>query len=156
MQDPTSKLFNALDLSREQILTGILLEYVTRMGVGGGFVVRAAVTAPDQMHYFSKAELDEWKVTYNPSQFGLWSIEPYGNGVIALSRSADKKATAKIYCRADRRARFLLSHKIDADKRGEEGGFETIEGADILGFTVPRQAMSAYINGGGLSFGNCN
>ena len=87
LKDPTAKVFDALDLSRQQMLSAMLVDYVFRMGVDPRFVSIASTVPPTQMHWLSADQAKELKVAYRPEAFEAWKIEPWGNGLVAVSQT---------------------------------------------------------------------
>jgi hypothetical protein len=108
LNDPSQRLFNALDMSAQQTVSAILIDYAFRMGVDPRFIALASATPPNQMHYLNKEELETLKVVWNPKQFDPWAIEPSGNGVIAFTKSKDKTETAVLFCRKDGIPRLFI------------------------------------------------
>lgn len=108
LRDPSAKMFNAIDLSAQQLVSALLIDYAYRMGVDPRFVSIAASTSPGDMHFLDAQELDDLKVRWNPKEFEPWAIEPSGRGVIAFTKTRDKSVTAALFCRQDRIARLFI------------------------------------------------
>jgi hypothetical protein len=107
--DPSRKLFSALDLSADQFISALVIDYVSRMGADPRVVSIASTTSPGEMHYFNEDELDDLKVRWNPDVFQAWAIEPYGQGVVAYSKTQDRAKTATFFCRRDKARRLLIT-----------------------------------------------
>jgi hypothetical protein len=108
LKNPSEKLFNALDMSNQQLISALLIDYAFRMGVDPRFIAMASATPPDSMYYLSKEELELLRVNWRPKDFEPWSIEVSGRGVIAFTKSKDKTKTAVLFCRADKVPRLFL------------------------------------------------
>src|SRR4029453_2678144 len=93
LKNPSEKAFNALDMSNQQMITAILIDYAFRMGVDPRFIAMASATPPNSMYYLNKEELELLKVNWRPKDFEPWSIEPSGKGVIAFTKQKAKKRT---------------------------------------------------------------
>lgn len=98
MDDPQAKLFSALDVSSDQKLNGVLLDYVYRMGVDTRLLARASMTSPESMYFLTAEELIDYQVEWDPKSFLPWQIEPSGRGVLAISYSQDHKTYQGVYC----------------------------------------------------------
>lgn len=79
MKRPLDKDFSALDLSRQQILSGLLLDYVVEMGADPQIVVEASKVLPDQMKFFNDDELRKFRVNFSPDRYGPWIIDAYSD-----------------------------------------------------------------------------
>jgi hypothetical protein len=101
LKEPSSKVFDALDVSRQQFILALLIEYAFRMGVDPRFVSAAASTSPFEMKFLDDQMLDDMNVRWAPKEFEPWSIEPSGGGVIAITRSKDRTRTAKFFYFSD-------------------------------------------------------
>jgi hypothetical protein len=108
LRDPSAKVFNSLDMSEHRFVSAMLIEYVFRMGVDPRFVSIAASTPPREMHFLNEQMLDDLKVRWSPKKFEPWSIEPRGEGVVAITRSRDNTRTATVVCRADQTVRLAI------------------------------------------------
>src|SRR5262245_50650917 len=142
LKNPSEKIFNALDMSGQQMISAILIDYAFRMGVDPRFIAMASSTPPDKMYYLNKEELDLLKVNWRPKDFEPWSIEPSGRGVIAFSKSKDKTRTAVVFCRADRVPRLFL--RPDSTSLAQFGAdmMKDLDGMDAFGIKVPRTSVA--------------
>jgi hypothetical protein len=75
LKNPSEKVFDALDMSGQQMISAILIDYAFRMGVDPRFIAMASATPPNSMYYLSKEELELLKVNWRPNDFEPWSIE---------------------------------------------------------------------------------
>lgn len=113
LQKPDEPIYSALDLSTNQILSALLINYAVEMGVDSRFVSKASSILPTNMHFLSDQELDEWKVRYDPDLIGSWKIEPWRKGVVAFAKSADERTTATVYCASDKVPQLLITRPFD-------------------------------------------
>ncbi|MGP9819336.1 hypothetical protein ACTZWW_04920 [Salinarimonas sp. NSM] len=153
LTNPTEKAFDAYDLSSQQIMTGVILEYVVRMGAGAEIVTTAAMTSPGEMHFFDHDELTSFRVTWNPREFDPWRIEPYKSGVVAFTKTRDQTGTVTVFCRQPGVLTALVSEKDEEASRRlqEPNAFDPItvvEGMDAFGHYVPGSMMRTYARNG--------
>ena len=142
LRDPSAKMFNAIDLSAQQLVSAVLIDYAYRMGVDPRFVSIAASTPPGDMHFLDEQELDDLKVRWKPKEFEPWAIEPSGRGVIAFTKTRDKSVTAALYCGLDRVARLFI--RPDSSDLGWYAQAMTVVSAPVaaLGLNLPREAIA--------------
>ena len=96
-----SKLFDAVDISRDQFLTGILLEYVVRMGVDPQLVAIASGVPPwDKMHWLSDAELRLTKIESAEKQISVGISVMNGNSasVTVKFKTATSDISVQLFC----------------------------------------------------------
>jgi hypothetical protein len=151
IKDPSGKLFDAIDMSVNQLVSALVIDYVFRMGADPRVVSIASSTLPGEMHFFSEKELDELKINWTPSSCEPWAIEPYGSGVVAYSKTRDKKETVTFFCRRDRIPRLLITAPIfgaNGANRLQEAIDWLGEGLEAMGMKLPKEAASVrMING---------
>jgi hypothetical protein len=147
LRKPTEKLFTALDASLDQLLTGLVLDYVVRMGTDAQLVVVASKTPPTDMHILSEAEARELRVTWSPDDFGPWQIEPYGEGLVAFSRSQDKKKTLTMFCDSQRTSYVLYAVAGEPSVITEEALHST-PNVDVMGANIPTRTVGFEVRNG--------
>jgi hypothetical protein len=141
LKKPAEKIFNALDMSTQQLMGAILIDYTFRMGVDPRFVAIAAATPPNQIKILNVEELNSLNVNWRPRDFDPWIIEPSGHGIIAVTHSKDKTRTAVLFCRDDKVPRLFLRpdwNNFDWYK----DAMESVEGMNALGVTIPRSGVT--------------
>lgn len=116
LTDPRTRRFNAEDFSILQIVNGLLTDYVVRMGVDARFLALAGETPPSEVYGFTAEELTRYTITWDDNEYMDWALEPYLDGLIAVSRTRNEEQSAVIYCRNDRILRLMLTMP-----RGAEG-----------------------------------
>ncbi len=142
LERPTDKVFDALDLSADQYLTALLIDYTFRMGVDPRFVAIAAQTSPGGMRYLSGVEARELKVAYDPGETGPWQLEPWAGGAVAFARSLDEQVTMTLFCKTPGNARLLVTSKVDFGPDALRPVEEYTSAVDVFGRTVPASAVS--------------
>ena len=153
INDPSGKLFDAIDLSRNQLISALVIDYVFRMGADPRVVSIASATLPSEMHFFSKKELDELKVNWSPDSFEPWAIEPFGSGVVAYSKTRDKKETVTFFCRRDRIPRLLITAPIFKDAGQLQEAINSLDdGLEAMGMKLAKEAASVRIVNGSPAF----
>jgi hypothetical protein len=149
IKDPSGKLFDAIDMSVNQLVSALVIDYVFRMGADPRVVSIASSTLPGEMHFFTEKELEELKVNWSPSSFEPWAIEPYRSGVVAYSKTRDRKETAAFFCRHDKVPRLLITASIFTDASQLQEAIHSLgDGLDALGMKLPKEAVSVrMVNG---------
>ena len=109
MNNAQAKAFTAVDISAEQIIAGILADYIVHMGVDARFLTRASMAGPTEIYKFSSDEMTKFAITWNDLEYSDWTLEPYKNGLIGVSKTKNSANTAALFCRKDRTLRLLLS-----------------------------------------------
>jgi hypothetical protein len=120
LKDAFAKNFNALDLSKEQVIAGILADYVVRMGIDARFLTLASKASPYEMYLLSLSELKQFEIVWNDQEYADWIFHPYKNGIVAISKSRNGERIATLFCRKDGALRLLInipyvSNDPDAD-----------------------------------------
>jgi hypothetical protein len=145
---PNDKQFSGRDLSVQQVISGLLIDYTNQMGVDSEFVSLAFSTPPENIRFFSLAELKRLKVVFEPEEFQPWSLEPQGNGIVGVSLRNDKKASALFYCTADKRPRIRFV-KEDRDSRGSYNfiseAISDLDSITIFGNSYSKENVSPVI-----------
>jgi hypothetical protein len=150
LKNPSEKAFNALDMSSQQLVSAILIDYAFRMGVDPRFVAIASATTPDQMHYLDTEELELLRVNWRPKDFEPWSIEPSGRGVIAYTKSKDKTQTAVLFCRNDSVVRLFIKPSGE-NFNWYKRAVENLEEMSAFGIRVPKAGITLKNSGGGAA-----
>lgn len=148
LKNPSEKAFNALDMSSQQLVSAILIDYAFRMGVDPRFVAIASATPPDQMHFLETEELELLKVNWRPKDFEPWSIEPSGRGVIAYTKSKDKTQTAVLFCRSDSVVRLFIKPSGE-NFNWYKRAMDHVEEMGAFGIRVPKSGITLKNSGGG-------
>ena len=65
LNNAQAKAFTAVDISAEQIIAGILADYIVRMGVDARFLTRASMAGPTEIYKFSSDEMTKFAITWN-------------------------------------------------------------------------------------------
>jgi hypothetical protein len=149
INDPSGKLFSSLDLSVNQLISALVIDYVFRMGADPRVVSIASATPPGGMHFFTQGELRELKVIWSAALFEPWAIEPFGVGVIAYSKTQDKKETATFFCRRDKVPRLLITSLKFKDASQLQEAINSLEdGLEAMGMKLTKEAASVrMVNG---------
>ena len=109
LTEPNAPKFTALDFSAQQLIDGLLLEYVVRMGADQNFLMRASTTVPVDMYAFTSGEMKQFGITWNDLEYTDWSFEAYKDGLIAVSKTRNGENIATLFCRKDRALRLLIN-----------------------------------------------
>jgi hypothetical protein len=130
-----------LDLSANQLISAIVIDFVSRMGVDPRVLSVASATLPQQMHFFSDAELTPFKVNWDAQAFKPWQIEPYHDGVIAFSKTQDETETATVFCRRYRTSRLLITAPMLKDGSHLREAVDALEELDAMGLKIPKESI---------------
>jgi hypothetical protein len=133
--EPKAKQFTSGDVSAQQIIAGILAEYVVRMGVDARFLTKASMTEPRSMYLFTVKEMEDYTVTLDDLEFSPWKFEPLKDGLIASSKARNGDS-ATLFCRSDRHLRL----QIEKPYYGNPSDVDAlIHGAmvDLFGVDIP-------------------
>ncbi len=154
VSEPTAKAFDATDLSLQQVMTGLIVDYIVRMGADARLIVEAAKAGHDNMRFLSPKEARDLKVIYDPESFTPWQILPRGRGVIARSVSQDGSRTAQVACFTSKRGterKFVLWQKgSDAD---DWANLVRMSGAfQFAGMTIPAESLKVTTDGKNVYF----
>jgi len=131
---PGEKIYTATDASNNQIIIGLILEYIVRMGVDAKILALASKTLPQEIRFIDEPEASNLNLVWDSSRIDNWKIEPFKKGVVAFAESQDKLSTLTYYCSGN--MRFLLySTSKDADISQTSGEI------DVMGVKVQRQSI---------------
>lgn len=149
IERPEDMIFTALDLSTNQYIEALLMEYAIEMNVDYRFVLKAAATSPASMYYFNTQELTAWRIVFNSDGFQPWEIETWKEGVIAFSRSNNEKTTATFFCTKENNNKLMISVK----ESRFQGPFEPVKDYSVsylyaLGLRIPSSQAKMSENGG--------
>jgi hypothetical protein len=152
--EPTAKAFDATDLSFQQVMTGLIVDYIVRMGGDARLIVEAAKAEYDNMRILSQKEARDLRVIYDPESFTPWQILPRGRGVIARSTTQDGNRTAQVACFTSKRGterKFVIWQKgTNADDWRDlakmAGSFQ------FAGIVIPAESLSVTTDGKNVYF----
>lgn len=105
LNEPLAKTASAIDRSVDQLLAGLLLEYVMRMGVDARLISLASSVPPwEDMKWLSGQELLDLKIDNSETVFTPISVEPFGSSgsyVETVSRSVYYSFRHRVYCKGN-------------------------------------------------------
>jgi hypothetical protein len=149
LAQPNAPKFNALDFSNQQMIDGLLVEYVVRMGVDARFLTRASTTAPTDMYTFTSDEMKQFGITWDDRKYSDWSFEPYREGLIAVSKTRNGENTATLFCRKETRAvRLLITSPYSSSDTNVDTLIKPAVGVSLFGAEVPTQNVSGRVDHG--------
>jgi hypothetical protein len=79
------------------MLSGLLADYVSRMGVDARFIVLASMTKPNEIYAFTSEEMKQFRITWNDLEYTDWSFELYKDGLIAVSKTLNGEKFATLF-----------------------------------------------------------
>ena len=142
LQDPNGKIFSPTDFSLQQTIAGLLLSYVIEMGASAELVIEANKTLPTEMNLLTKKQISNFRIAYNPREYGDWKLEAYRSGLITYSRTQDEKTQMTVFCGASRRAELVISFKVPTEgKADHQATFNSIQKFSLLGREIQRTAI---------------
>lgn len=105
LNEPLAKTASSIDRSVDQLLTGLLLEYVIRMGIDARLISLASSVAPwQEMKWLSAQELVDLKIDNSETVFTPISVEPFGSAgsyIETISRSVYYSFRHRVYCKGN-------------------------------------------------------
>jgi hypothetical protein len=108
VRDPLAKQFTSFDLSRQQQLTALVSDYVSKMGVDTFVVTLASQTPPTSMYVLTREELIKFRVISQGEIYGDWKLEPLSKGLFVSKTATDtnnvprpQSRTLGFYCKSD-------------------------------------------------------
>jgi hypothetical protein len=151
LRAPDARQFSGSDLSASLVMSGVLTDFVARMGVDSRILALAAVTRPDGIYRFTSEELAEYSLVFNDLAYNEWKLEPVKDGLVARSDSKNGENHATLYCRGDNQVRLLVSAPYQS-KFSDPA--EIIAGArvQLFGADVPAADIAGQITDGRLLF----
>lgn len=145
LANPGAKVFTAIDVSSNQLISGLVLEYVVRMGADASVVALASKTPPTEMRLLTEAEMKAFRVIWDPGDFIPWKIEPYGAGVIAFSKSLDESQTITVFCDRKKNKKLMLSKPFSG--HSFQGVLEMSEKFDVMGLSLSTESILIKVSG---------
>jgi hypothetical protein len=144
LSEPSAKQFTSGDISAQQVIAGVLADYVVRMGVDARLLTKAAMTEPRSMYLFTTKEMEDYTITLDDLAFSQWKFEPFKSGLIASSKSRGGES-ATLFCRGDR----ILRLQIEKAYSGGDVD-ELIRAATIFlfGVEIPTADITGKANRG--------
>ena len=97
LTEPNTPKFTAQDFSAQQVIEGLTLEYVVRMGVDPKFLTYVARTAPAELYVFTVEEMNRFGITWDDQEYVDWSLEAGGDGLVAVSRRRNGEGSATLF-----------------------------------------------------------
>jgi hypothetical protein len=106
--EPNTPKFTARDFSAEQLIEGLVIEYVVKMGVDPRFLTYAASTVPTDLYVFTADEMDRFGVTWNDLEYTDWILDPRVDGLVAVSKTRNGDSSATLFCRKGQSLRLAI------------------------------------------------
>lgn len=148
LKDPRAKAFTALDLSAQQVIAGIMADYIVRMGVDARFLTRASMTGPSELYRFSSEDMEKFAITWNDLAYSDWVLDAYESGLIAVSKTKNAENTATLFCRSDHALRLMLAIPKPCKTCSDVETIESITthpAVALFGKQIPEENISARI-----------
>jgi hypothetical protein len=131
LNDPITKTASSIDRSTDQLLTGILLEYVTRMGIDPKLVSLASSIPPwEDIKWLNDQELIDLRLENSITSYTPLSLEafgPAGSYVETVSRSVYYSIRHRIYCKGNANSPYVafLTSSTRAESKSLAESFGT-------------------------------
>jgi hypothetical protein len=151
LRAPDARQFSGSDLSASLVMSGVLTDFVARMGVDSRVLALAAVTRPDGIYRLTTEELVEYSLVFNDLAYGDWKLEPVKDGLVARADTKNGENRATLYCRGDEQVRLLVSAPYQSKF---SDAAEIIAGArvQLFGADIPATDIAGQIADGRLLF----
>jgi hypothetical protein len=151
LAEPNAPKFTARDFSAQQLIEGLVLEYVVRMGVDPRFITYVASTAPTDLYVFTADEMSRFGITWNDLEYLDWTLEPRGDGLVAVSKTRNGDNSTTLFCRKDRIVRLSIDSRnpFTADV-SIDWIIKQWKNASLFYADIPLQNISARLSRGRL------
>ena len=151
LTEPNAPKFTAQDFSVQQLIEGLVLEYVVKMGVDPRFLTYAASTAPTDLYVFTADEMNLFGITWNDLQYTDWTLKARGDGLVAVSKTRNGDRTATLFCRKDNALRLSIEslNPFAADVNAD-WIIKQWQNAPLFDADIPLQNISARVSQGRL------
>lgn len=105
-----------IDPKTVQNIAGRTLLFTIQMGIDPRVIVAASQTLPDDIYWFTPAELNSFGIDTTTSSTDPWKLEPYSTGLVLTTTHHDsvrRSVSVTLFCRReDRRWRLLISEDL--------------------------------------------
>lgn len=137
-------------MSETQLLVGLTLTHFMEMGVEPMVVPLMVGTSAEDIRWLTVDEARATKIAFEPSKFSPWSIEPFGKGLVAFSRSDDGKKQLTLFCGRNGKMRFIL--KMDGTPYSDSY-ISDVKASQfqVAGATVPASESRYEVKGNSLT-----
>ena len=125
--NPDLKVFGAREMSEHQNLNALLVNYAIQMGVDPRFVAAGSATVPEEMHFFSTQELDDYHIRWMPWEYEPWQLLPRAGGIVARSATRDRSEWAELLAIPSLTLRIEALVALDMEAALSQAGF-VVEG----------------------------
>lgn len=115
--DVTAPIYSRLELTAVQRLTGVLLEYTQRMGIDPLVIDWAAKQDNSGMRILTGDEMRSLRIIWNPIRALPLRLEPYKNGLLARSETADSSGKVTLVC-VGKELRLVFSTELPPPTEG--------------------------------------
>ena len=126
-------------LSSEQLVSGVIADYIVEMGVDARVLAIASSASKDDLFSPSDNLLRELRIVSTPSDFNDWKIDLYNNGIRALTTIDDTTNLERgvyAYCTGASKSPVLeIDVQNTAQNRNPEDGAQYIR-SDIWGINI--------------------
>jgi hypothetical protein len=120
-------------------------DHVLRMGGEARLAVDMLAVPAGETRMLTAADAKDFRLTWDPAAMSPLRLEPWREGMIAASTSADGKTTVTISCRsADRGEPSLLYSRATSPNEVQQAAqaFKDLGGIVVFGHTLPKSAMA--------------
>jgi hypothetical protein len=150
LTEPNAPRFTARDFSAQQLIEGLVLEYVVRMGVDPKFLTYASSTAPTDLYVFTPDEMNQFGITWNDLEYTDWMLAARGDGLVAISKTRNGENSATLFCRNDKALRLLIDSPNPFADVSIDRFIKLWRNASLFDADIPLQNISARISRGRL------
>jgi hypothetical protein len=96
------------DLDKAQVLSGVILKYISEMGVDPRLFEKMTLAAPEDMHYLSRSELSELRVYTGSTKTESWQFKSMPGSTYLVGTKEDERGEAKFIVGCYRPNRKLM------------------------------------------------
>ena len=150
LTEPNAPKFTGRDFSEQQLIAGLVLEYVVRMGVDPKFLTYASSTAPTDLYVFTPDEMNQFGITWNDLEYMGWMLAARGDGLVAISKTRNGETSATLFCRKDKALRLSIDSPNPFKDVSVDWFIKLWQKASLFDADIPLQNISARISQGRL------
>lgn len=124
-----------------QLLNGMALYHLLKMGIDPEIMVLSSSVLPDSIYWLTREDVIRTKVAFEPKGFGPWLLEAYGEGLVVYSRSQDSNNQITIFCGSNRRMNFRLTFEDSEMAASFITANEGMTSIHVLGESIPSRLL---------------
>lgn len=140
-----------LDLSfaTSQILIGLTISHFLEMNIDPSIVPMMTTKGPTEIKWLSDSELASTKIQYDPKVFSDWTVEPYKEGLITFTKSANGTRQLTLFCSTGK-MKFRLAASGGAYAMSFISSVGDVKQIEVAGTRISKPNFKIYDVKGGI------